>query len=380
MWKIQLFKLNYDWREVAAASSIVESGWLTMGERVIEFERRFGEMLGVGLADKVHCLATSNCTAALHMAVLAVGVQPGDEVIIPSLTFVADANVVKLAGAEPVLADCVSRLDLNPSAVDIERKITSRTRAVIIVHYGGYPCDMDAIVAVCRKHKLALIEDAAHAPGAAWKGRALGTFGNVGCFSFFSNKNLSIGEGGLICTLDPELSRKLGYLRSHGMTTLTLDRHQGRAYSYDVVQPGLNCRMDEIHAALGCVQLDKLPRANRRRGELTRRYRQRFKGTAISVPFQDAQEATAAYHIQPVLLPAHAERTRVMAAMKGEGIQTSIHYPPFWSFEAYRHFDPAATPVAASLIQSELTLPLYPTMTDDEVDTVADSLLRACSS
>lgn len=374
MWKVQLFKLNYDQREVDAAAAVVASGWLTMGEKVIEFENSFAKLLG---DPDVKCLATANCTASLHMAVLAVGVQAGDEVIIPALTFVADANVVRMCGATPVLADCVSLDNLTTSAADIERKITPKTKAVMIVHYAGFSCDMDAIVDVCRRHNLPLIEDVAHAPGATWRGRGLGTFGDVGCFSFFSNKNLSIGEGGLVSFRDPEMGRTLGYLRSHGMTTLTLDRHKGRAYTYDVAQPGLNYRMDEVHAALGLVQLDKLPANNAQRQALTARYRRSLAALPVDMPFADIGPSTSAYHILPILLPKGADRQKVMASLKEQGVQSSIHYLPFWAFSAYAHFDPQDTPVAAEASERELTLPLYPTMTESDVDTVIAALAVA---
>jgi len=374
MWKVQLFKLNYDDREVKAAADVVESGWLTMGEKVIEFEQAFARLLGGG---DVQCLAVTNCTAALHMAVLAAGVGPGDEVIIPSLTFVADANVVKLAGAEPFLADCTSEDDLTMSAAGIARKITPRTKAVIVTHYGGFACDMAGIVALCRQQGIVLIEDCAHTPGGEYAGQALGTFGDIGCFSFFSNKNLSIGEGGMLSVRKPEIGQQLRYLRSHGMTTLTLDRHKGRAYTYDVAQPGLNYRMDEIHAALGLAQLEKLPAANARRGELTALYRRLLAGGPVRMPFANTGDTLPTWHILPVLLPADADRQATMARLKDMGIQSSIHYPPFWGFEAYSHFKPDDTPVCAALINRELTLPLYPTMTEDEVRLVVDSLHRA---
>jgi dTDP-4-amino-4,6-dideoxygalactose transaminase len=276
MWKIPLFKLNYDQRERDAAAAVIDSGWLTMGERVVEFESAFAEYLG---QPRVSCTAVSSGTAALHLALLALGVGPGDEVIIPALTFVADANVVAVFGATPVLADCASLDDWNCTAADIEARISPRTRAVLIMHYAGYPCDMAGILDLCARHRLPLVEDVAHAPGGADRGQCCGTFGDITCFSFFSNKNLSIGEGGLVATKDPGLHQRLRYLRSHGMTTLTLDRHQGRAISYDVMQPGLNYRMDEIHAALGLAQLAKLPAGNQRRAELTAAYRRRLAGS-----------------------------------------------------------------------------------------------------
>ena len=194
-------------------------------------------------------MALTNCTAALHLAYLAVGVGPGDEVICPSLTFVATANAALTAGATVVLADVTSADDLTVDPADIERKITPRTKAIAVVHYAGYACDMDAILAIAERHRIAVIEDAAHAPLATYKGRALGTLGDVGCYSFFSNKNLSTGEGGAIVARTDELQKKLKLMRSHGMTTLTLDRHKGHAFSYDVVLAGQNYRIDEIRSA-----------------------------------------------------------------------------------------------------------------------------------
>lgn len=376
MWDIQLFKLNYDHLETKAVSEVVSGGWLSMGENILSFEGRFGSFLG----DDVHCKAVANGTAALHMALLALDVEKGDEVIIPSLTFVADVNVVNLVNATPKLADATSLYDWNMSLESVEQQITEKTKAVIVVHYAGYPCsDIVAISKLCREKGIGLIEDVAHAPGALVDGKACGTFGDVGCFSFFSNKNLSIGEGGMVSTLDPQLDKKLNYLRSHGMTTLTLDRHKGRAITYDVAQPGLNYRMDEMRAAIGSVQLEKLPAGNIRRGVLTERYRNNLRGSAVLMPFADqASNETSVYHILPVLLPEKTDRVAVIGALKEKKIQSSIHYPPFWDFTAYQgQFSPNDSPVTADICRRQLTLPLFPTMTEDEVDNVCNALLEA---
>lgn len=376
MWRIQLFKLNFDRREIDAVSEVVAGGWLSMGEKILRFETDFGSFLGEG----AHCRAVANGTAALHMALLALEVGRGDEVIIPSLTFVADVNVVNLVGATPKLADATSLDDWNMSLESVEKQITENTKAVIVVHYAGYPCrDITAISQLCRDKGIGLIEDVAHAPGATVDGKVCGTFGDVGCFSFFSNKNLSIGEGGMVSTLDVELNKKLGYLRSHGMTTLTLDRHKGRAITYDVAQPGLNYRMDEMRAAIGSVQLDKLPAGNVRRGELTDRYRSILQNSPVTMPFENQpSNFTSVYHILPVLLPEKTDRVAVISALKEKRIQASIHYPPFWDFTAYKgQFSPDDSPVTADICRRQLTLPLFPTMTEDEVDQVCNALLEA---
>ena len=188
-WKVQLFKLNFDERESQAVLDVLRSGWITMGQQTIDFEAAFAAELGEGTS----CLAVSNGTAALHVAVLALGIGPGDEVIVPSLTFVADLNSVRMTGAAPVIADVQSMEDWAMSPADIERRITPRTKAIMVVHYAGYACDMDAILDICRRHRLPLIEDCAHAPGGTYRGRKLGTFGEVSAWSFFTNKNLSVG-------------------------------------------------------------------------------------------------------------------------------------------------------------------------------------------
>jgi dTDP-4-amino-4,6-dideoxygalactose transaminase len=373
-WKVPLFELNYDARESKAVTDVLASGWITMGECIQNFEREFSEFLGHGSL----ATAVSNGTAALHMAVLALGIGPGDEVIVPSLTFIADVNVVRMAGAVPVLADCAALADWNIDPADVEKKITSRTRAVMIVHYAGYPCKMDEISALCKARGLHLIEDCAHSPGATYKGRHCGTFGVVGCFSFFTNKNLSVGEGGMYVVRDEALHRVGGYLRSHGMSTLTLDRHKGRAVSYDVLQPGLNYRMDEMRAALGLVQLEKLSEANEARRKWTEHYHDGLRDVAgISIPFLDHPDGQPSYHVYPILLDKGIDRLAVIEAMKEKGIQTSIHYPSFKEFTAYRELSRYPTPVADEISRRELTLPLYPTMGFEAVERVVATLRAA---
>jgi len=380
MWRIPLFELNYDDAEAKAVRDVLDSQWLTMGERTIEFERQFGAMLN---HPDVQCTFVSNCTAALYMAVLALDLKRDDEVIIPALTFVADLNSVVMAGAKPVLADCSSFDDWNVSAETIAKQITPRTKAVMVVHFAGYPCNMDPIVELCHKHNLHLIEDVAHAPGATYKGQVCGTMGDIGCFSFFSNKNLSMGEGGMLSTRNPDLHQRLRYIRSHGMSTLTLDRHKGRAITYDVVQPGLNFRSDEIHAALGIAQLAKLPHSNRQRGIITDHYRLRINAIdGFDMPFGAITNATPSYHVLPVLLDKQTDRVALISGLKEAGIQSSIHYPSFHQFTAFRSLNLNATPIADEISERELTLPLYPTLPLEGVDLVmntVESLLKSCT-
>lgn len=375
MWKVQLFKLNYDNKEIEAVTEVLESAWITMGQKTRDFETGFSSFLG----HDSKCLAVSNGTAALHLALLALDIKAGDEVITPGLTFIADQNVVTMVGATNVLSDITSRDDWSMDPADIERKITDKTKAVLIVHYAGFACDMDAICDICKRHNLYLIEDCAHTPGADYKGRPLGTFGDVAAFSFFTNKNLSVGEGGAVVTSDEVLYKKLQGLRSHGMSVPSFDRFKGRAISYDVEIPGLNYRIDEMRAALGLVQLQKLEMANKARQKLVLHYYERLDGQLkINIPFRRFSRGNPNYHIMPLLLDDSVDRLHVIESMKEDGIQTSIHYPEIQEFSAYKDtVNP--TPIAQYVSKHELTLPLYPTMTIEEVDLVCDALIKGVS-
>ena len=221
-WKIPLADVTLGPEEIAAVTAVLQSGWLSMGPKTQEFEAHFARLLGVK-----HALAVANGTAALHLACEVLGLGAGDEVLCPALTFVASANAILYTGARPVFVDISGPHDLNLSAADAARKVSERTRAIMVVHYGGYPADLDAIGALARRHGLRIIEDCAHAPGALYQGpqgpRPAGTWGDIGCFSFFANKNLTTGEGGMVVTDDDEVARKIKTARSHGMTSLTWD-------------------------------------------------------------------------------------------------------------------------------------------------------------
>ncbi|WP_044239001.1 DegT/DnrJ/EryC1/StrS family aminotransferase [Chondromyces apiculatus] len=376
MWKVPLSDLTFGPEEREAAQRVLDSGWLTMGDRTLEFERRFGEALGTP-----RVLAVANCTVALHLAYVALGIGPGDEVICPSLTFVATANAALLTGASVVLADVLGAHDLSLDPADVARKITPKTRAIAVVHYAGYPCDMDAIRAIAAEHKLAIVEDAAHAPLATWRGEKLGTLGDIGCFSFFSNKNLAVGEGGAVSSRDDALHTRMRLLRSHGMTTLTLDRHRGHAFSYDVVEAGMNYRIDELRSAIGVVQLGRLAEGNQRRRALTARYHEKLAGIpGLVLPYRDfyaRDVGESAHHLMPVLLPEGLSRKPVMEQMKARGIQTSVHYPPIHLFSHHGSSDLVrrdGLERTDALAPRELTLPLYPRMQDEDVDLVCASL------
>jgi len=370
-WKVPLFDLTLGTQEALAVQQVLDSGWLSMGAVTQEFEREFATFTG-----SKHAFAVTNATAALHMACQGLGLGPGDEVIVPSLTFVASANSIRYTGATPVFADIVSEDDLTISPHAIEKAITSRTKAIMVMHYAGYACDMPQIIDMAKKYKLVVIEDAAHAVGSYLQDRHLGTWGTAGCFSFFPNKNMTTGEGGMLITDDDRLADQVRILRSHGMTSLTWDRHQGHAWSYDVVALGYNYRIDEIRSALGRVQLAKLEYNNARRSQLVASYTKLLKENIpeVIVPFEN-HRGISAHHIMPILLPKGCDRIHIMDQMKTKGIQTSIHYPPIHTFSAFKN----ATgnnylPITEVVFERELTLPLYPTMSTNQVALVVEGL------
>jgi dTDP-4-amino-4,6-dideoxygalactose transaminase len=374
-WIVPLSDVAIDADMLAAAEGTLASGWWSMGPRVAEFEERFAAFSGAR-----HAIAVANGTAALHVALLAVGCGAGDEVVLPSLNFVAAGNTIVHTGATPVFCDIVGERDLNLDVADVEAALTERTRAVVLLHYGGFPCDVAAVRELCRLRGIAIVEDAAHAVGSLYEGRACGTLGDVGCFSFFSNKNLPIGEGGMVVTDDDELAARLRLLRSHGMTSLTWDRHRGHAAGYDVVTPGFNYRLDEVRAAVGSVQLAKLPGRNAARRERSSRYREELEGReGIVVPFSDT--ADSAHHLAVVVLPPESPREELRAALSAEGIQTSVHYPPMHRFSAFAAAGGRrALPRTDELADRILTLPLYAHMTDEQQDSVVESLVGALKS
>jgi dTDP-4-amino-4,6-dideoxygalactose transaminase len=372
-WVVPLSDLVVDETLLAAAHDAVASGWWSMGPRVAEFEQAFAESTGAGQA-----IAVSSGTSALHLALVALGLGPGEEAVLPSLNFVAAANTIAHTGATPVFCDVRGPRDLNLDPEDLEAAISPATRALVVLHYGGHPCDMAAVLDVAERHGLVVIEDAAHAPGATWQGRSCGTIGRVGCFSFFSNKNMPIGEGGMIVTDDDELAARIRLLRSHGMTTLTWDRHRGHASSYDVVETGFNFRLDEIRAAIGLVQLGRLAAENEARASVVDRYRARLSGQmGIVVPFDGLDGNVPSNHLAVIVVP-EGRGDDVRAALRAERIQTSMHYPPIHRFTAYADRGRRRElPVTDDLADRLITLPLYGHLSDAEVDLVADAVLRA---
>jgi dTDP-4-amino-4,6-dideoxygalactose transaminase len=373
-WRVPLSDVLVDEEVLSAVREVVSSGWWSMGPTVEEFEEAFVEHSGCR-----HAIAVSSGTAALHLTLLAAGCGPGDEVVVPSLNFVAAANAIAHTGARPIFCDIVGAADLNLDPADLEAAVGPATKAVVVLHYGGYPCDVGAVLDIARRNGLEVIEDAAHAPGATWRGGMCGSFGRAGCFSFFSNKNLPVGEGGMIVTDDDDLAAQLRLLRSHGMTTLTWARHRGHAHSYDVVARGFNYRLDELRAAIGLVQLRRLDEGNQARARIVARYRQALDGkNGLTIAFAGGdREASSAHHLAVVVLPEDGLQASMRTFLEERGIQTSIHYPPIHRFSEYAAQPGRRLPVTDRISRRILTLPLYAHMRDEQVEIVIDGVLDA---
>jgi dTDP-4-amino-4,6-dideoxygalactose transaminase len=374
--ELPLFDLRLQPQDLQAVAETLRSGWLTLGPRTAEFEEAFAAHLGAR-----HAIAVSSCTAALHLAYLAAGVGPGDEVIVPSFTFAATAAAAIYCGATPVFAEISSRKHPSLDPEDVERRITPRTKAVCVVHFAGYAAQADRLRELCDTHGIALIEDVAHAPSATLAGRKLGTWGLAGAFSFFSNKVLSVGEGGLLATDSDEVAEFVRSRRSHAMTSGTWDRHTGRTDSYDVTGLGFNYRLDEPRAALLLSRLQRLESEITRRRELTVRYRELLAQVdGIIVPFDDAEVPSSSCYVIPIMLEEDGLQAQVSERLRERGIQTSIFYPAIHRFTAYRErFPGVSLPITELASRTELTLPFYPHMTHDDQDRVATALAEAVS-
>jgi dTDP-4-amino-4,6-dideoxygalactose transaminase len=364
-----LFELNWDEDEERGVLEVLRSGWVSMGPKTEEYERELASLYGVRYA-----LATSSGTSALLLSYLSVDLK-GYDVILPSLTFVATANALVFAGAKPVFADISSLSVPLISAETVERVLTPKTKAVVFVNYAGYGDTLPELRRFCEERGVLLIEDASHAHGARYEGGMAGTFGKVGAFSTFANKNLSTGEGGYLITDDPALYRRAKLLRSHGMTSSSWERLRGKEDMYDVVDIGLNLRPSEIQSAVGLANLKKLRRENERRKNLVSLYRKLIKEEIpdVSAPFD--HNSPSSHYIFPVLLPPEADKAEVRRRMLDMGVYTSVHYPPIHMFSVYNVGD--NLPKTEEYYRRTLTLPLWGDMGEERVVRVVRALKEA---
>jgi dTDP-4-amino-4,6-dideoxygalactose transaminase len=375
-WDVPITDLKVRDEDVESYLDSVRSCWWTMGPTTDRFEEEFEKWIGTQ-----HAVAVSSGTAALHLACVAAGVGPGDEVLVPALTFVATAHAVRYVGAVPVLCDIEDRRDPNLSAATVEAALTPKTKAVIAVNMFGAACDLEGLRTVCDQNGLVLIEDCAQSLGARTaQGAEAGTVGQFGCFSFFSKQQLAIGEGGMVMAQDGEAAERMRRLRSHGRTTSVWDRHIGIAAGYDITDLGFNYRIDEPHSALGISRLPRVRKEIEGRAAVAARYREALDQVdGIETCWTAEADQRSAHYAFPVVLPDAAAKDRLRAHLADEGIQATA-YPPLHSLSEYKDAQRAGSLDGASDFgSSHLALPIYASMLDGGVDRVVDALGQATS-
>jgi len=363
--------------EVFEVLDSLRSGWLTMGPKTVAFEEKFREYIG-----SRNAVSMNSCTAALHLALKAIGLGRGDEVLVPAITFTATAEVITYFNAKPVLVDVDDRT-FNIDTSRIEEKITKNTRAIIPVHYAGQPCDMDEILAIARQNNLSVIEDAAHAVPALYKNQKVGTLGDITCFSFYATKSLTTGEGGMATTENDEWAERMKILRLHGISKDAWKRYtrEGSWY-YEVIEPGYKYNMTDIQAALGLAQLRKLDWMWQRRKEIAERYTNAFASSEeITTPSVKA-DRDSAWHLYVIKVDSRMlqiGRNRFIEELKNEGISTSVHFIPLYRHPYYKSAldgKPSEFPASERSYEQIISLPIYPSMTDEHVDQVVSSVRR----
>jgi perosamine synthetase len=368
--------------DIDAVSDVLSSDWLTTGPKVTEFERIFAKTVQAKEA-----VAVCNGTAALHTAMFALGIKPGDEVIVPAMTFAASANCVVYLGGKPVFCD-VDPETLLIDAEKIQEKISPRTKAIITVDYAGQPCDYDRISEIAEKHHLPIVDDACHALGGTYKNRPVGSLGLLNTFSFHPVKTITTGEGGMITTDDATLAGRMRLFRNHGITSDHRQREEQGSWFYEMVDLGFNYRLTDIQCALGMSQVKRLPGWISRRQEIARQYNVAFTRIPGIKPLHVRPEVSHAYHLyvirlDPSLLKEH-DRAFIFKALRAEGLGINVHYIPVHLHPFYRtHFGtrPGLCPVAESAYENIISLPMFPRMTDNDVTdviTAVDKVTRSC--
>lgn len=356
--------------EIRAVVATLQSGWLGTGPRVAEFEARFARYKGLSARQTA---ALNSCTAALHLSLLAAGVGQGDEVITSPLTFCATANAILHAGATPVLVD-VDPDSMNIDPTRIEARITPRTRALVVVHFAGRPCEMDAIETIARRHGLSVIEDCAHAVEATYKNRPAGTLGDFGCFSFYATKNLTTGEGGMVLARSEQHIERIRTLALHGMSRDAWKRFSEDGYQhYQVLEPGFKYNMMDLQAAIGLEQLKRLDASWQRRQAIWHRYQQAFADLPVTCPAQPPEDVKHALHLYTLLIDearCGISRDTFIARMNARNIGVGVHYLALTEHPAYQQqlgWQPTDTPIATAIGRQTVSLPLSPGLSDAEV-------------
>jgi dTDP-4-amino-4,6-dideoxygalactose transaminase len=375
-WEVPLTDLSVRDEDVEAYLDSLRSGWWTMGPMTDRFEEEFEKWIG-----SQHAVAASSGTAALHLACAGADLGPGDEVLVPALTFVATAHAVRYVGAVPVLCDIEDRRDPNLSPATVEAALTPKTKAVIAVNMFGAAADLEGLRSVCDQHGLVLIEDCAQSLGARTaQGAEAGTVGQFGCFSFFSKQQLAIGEGGMVMAQDGDVAERLRRLRSHGRTTSVWDRHIGIAAGYDVTDLGFNYRIDEPHSALGISRLPRVREELEARAAVAAKYREALERLEqIDLCWTEESDQRSAHYAFPIVLRDESARDELKARLSEDGVQSTT-YPPLHSLSEYKDARSAGSLERASDFgSSHLALPIYASMLEGGVDRVVDAIGRATS-
>ena len=364
-----------DEREVRAVIEALESGWITTGPKTQQFEDAFASYIGVR-----HSLAVSSCTAALHLSLEAVGLREGDEVLVPTVTFTATAEVVAYFRAKPVLVD-VDPIHFNLSPEDAERKITTRTRAIIPVHFAGHPAPMDPILDLATRRGLAVIEDAAHALPAGYRGRKIGTLSRLTAFSFYATKTLTTGEGGMVTTDDDNVADRIRLMRLHGMSRDAWKRYSAEgSWRYEIWEAGYKYNLTDLHAALGLAQLSKCDSMWRARLEIANKYDQALVGMAAYRTPSVASDVQPAWHLYVVLVEPsrfRVGRDQIIEELRRRGIGTTVHFIPLHLHPYYQRtwgYRAGQFPVAEDYFERCISLPIYPGMTSCDSDSVVEAL------
>lgn len=371
-WRVPLLDLRLEEEDIDAVAETLRSGWLSMGPRTEELEGAFASYTGAR-----HSIAVSSGTAALHLAYLAAGIGPGDTVVMPSLTFVATANAVSYVGAAPAFAEIKSLTEpwLAPPAA--EAALDQGASAIVTMAYGGHLGETRALAELAARRGVPLIEDAAHACGSRAGGWHAGTFGVTAAFSFFSNKNLGIGEGGAVITDDQQAADRIRRLRTHGMSSSSWDRHRGAGSGYEVVELGYNYRLDEARAALALGRLRRLEEENRRRGEIDAAYRRSFEGLAgITVTAPPPAGVSSSHHLFTVVLDEGIDRDEFRRLLAEQGVETSVHYPPVHLLGVHAR-NGLRLPLTEAYASRTVSLPIFPHMEDWQQELVIEAVAGA---
>jgi len=362
--------------EIAEVNDSLQSGWLTMGPKTLRFEEEFQRYIGAK-----YSIAVNSCTSALHLALKAIDLQPGDEVIVPSMTFTATGEVVCYFNARPVIVD-VDRDTLNVNAETIENSITGKTRAIIPVHYAGQSCQMDEIIALAKKKNLYIIEDAAHAIPSRYKGKLIGSIGDLTCFSFYATKTLSTGEGGMITTENAEWVERLKILRLHGISKDAWKRYSSEgSWSYDVVEAGFKYNMTDIQAGLGLAQLKKIDTMTEMRERIANKYSNAFSNNDLITTPIVREENESSWHLYVIKLNVDSlliDRMAFIEELAKTGIGVSVHFIPLHRHPFYRNtfaYERKDFPNAEWVFERIVSLPIYPGMKDEEVNYVIDAVI-----